>query len=153
VSYRPYATPPQVPFAADKVIGIIILVFSGLGVIAGIAIALFMPMMFVDFPLRPGWSTTMPGPHLARPPGQVTIAPPNPGYIFQVVGGIIVLVSLVDVPPAIAMMSSKRWSFWFMLVVSALSGCSSHGAAFWQIAIFIYCLLRLTGSIGPKPAS
>jgi hypothetical protein len=126
--------------SVDKVVGIIVAVYASLGVCCGGAIGLSggalaamigtqgeaIPAVFVG-----GWAV--------------------------VIGLFIAATALLNLFGGLAMAKHKRWGFLvcaIMYGLSALGGFSGY-AGFLNIipdlAICVYCALRLSGSLPPKP--
>lgn len=128
-------------YAADKVIGIILMILNGCGVIGGMLILL--------------------GAGALGPTVEVegkTIATAGLGLL----GGLVLLMSAVGIILGYGIMKSAKWGFIGGTVVFALNTISNvvqlreaGGQGVVSLAIAaagaVYCILRLTGSLGPKP--
>lgn len=133
---------PQVPgeFLADKVIGIILMILSALGVVGGICTAAGMSMIGLGAAVSGGGEEAVAGGALAG--------------LGAVLGLIVIAWSAVGIVTGYGIMKSLRWGFLVGAILSAISvvfalvGFNILGFLI-NGALFVYCLLRLMGRLGP----
>ncbi len=132
---------PQVPeeFLADKVIGIILMVFSALGVLCGIFIAAGMSLV---------------GLGAATEGGEGAAAAGALAGIGAVAGFVVIIWSVVGIVIGYGIMKSLRWGFLVGAILSGISvvfslvGLNVLGFII-NGALCAYCILRLVGRLGP----
>ncbi len=130
----------------DKIVGIILAVLSLCGVLCGGLIAAGSGMLGAF------------GISQARQAGAQDTAP----IAFISGAGLLVGLSiatlyLLNVAGAIGVMKSARWGFILTAIMSGLAALASLGGqTLWldslpNLAACVYCILRLNGTLGPKP--
>ncbi|MCH8275881.1 MAG: hypothetical protein IH851_13960 [Armatimonadetes bacterium] len=145
----PYPRPqPQgVPFAADKVIGIIIMVLAACGVILGIMLTAgggLFSEAFEQAAAQEGATAEE-----AAVAGMMGIG-------VALAGVLIIVMSGVSIAIGWGVMKSARWAFilgavWYG-IGALLNLVTLNPVVVIPAALVVYCILRLNGTWGPKPA-
>lgn len=150
----PY-TPPPAPmpgdFIADKVIGIIMIIFATCGLFAGIMIMAGGGMLGSLIA-----SEAAKQPNVSASDAQAAAGLFGLGFAF--LGGLILVASIVSIINGIGIYKGAKWGFILGIVlngINVLLNMSAGPVGFFSaainIALLIYCVLRLTGNLGPRP--
>jgi hypothetical protein len=139
--------PMQYGYPNDKPVGIVIMVLSACGVIAG-GLALGGGGL-----LAAGGAASA---NTSTGAGGAAVA----GGLVMILGVVILIVSLLGFAIGYGIMKSLKWGFMVGTIVYGLNSLANLanlsggkgilGLAI-SVALFIYCFMRLTGRLGPKP--
>lgn len=136
----------------DKVIGIIVIVLSVCGVLGGAAV-----MAGLGFIAAAIGSSEASAPAGSSDAAAAGAAAGFFGLAGAVLGGVLIVMSLVSVVVGFGITKSAKWGFWLgtlwyglWSIVNVL-GFNLVGLVISGL-LLTYCILRLTGNAGPRPA-
>jgi hypothetical protein len=136
----------------DKVIGIIVILLSVCGVLFGAAVMAGLGII----------AAAIGSSGASAPAGSADAAAAGAaaglfGMAGAVLGGVVIVMSLVSVVIGFGISKSAKWGFWLgalwyglWSIVNVL-GFNLVGLVVSGL-LLTYCILRLTGNVGPRPA-
>ena len=142
----------QMDFVSDKVIGIILIILNAIGACGGFAImglgTAFGGIMqqAADNAVSKGQAT----------PEQAKAVATLFGMGAGLFGGLIVAACILGIINGFGIFKSARWGFIMGIALSAVHIILSISSVNFisiiiAVATIIYCAMRLTGNLGPKP--
>jgi hypothetical protein len=136
--WQPTSQYPGQPFKADRVIGIIIMVLAAL---MAMCLTIFASLVVGFF----GAVVQ------SAPPGDFPAGGPVPAAAAGMVVLVICGVAALQMASGYGIYRGQRWGFWMAIVLNVIALGGKGGGSALAIGILLYCILRLTGAIGPKP--
>ena len=120
-------------FEADRIVGILVMVLSALACVGGVAIlGLLSAFVFA-------------GPIASQHHMGVPAAISGVALIF------IVGATILQFASGYGIYTGQRWGLIMGLVLNAVTLLGGNMHSFIAIGVLIYCICRLSGSIGPRP--
>lgn len=160
ISPPPTIVPPasMIPqdFKADKIIGVIVMVFSGLTALGGLIVILMGYM--VAGPTNNIVSQDAMAPRAKGEPDLLQNGPFQSLPIFHLpaifgaVGLIVVAIATLQLVAGIGVFKGSRNGLILGLVIAVLSTLSGGLGIMTGLALGLYVILRLWGNVGPRPA-
>ncbi len=142
-----YGAPNQ-PFVPDLVIGIILIIFSACGIIAGLFLGGMSAVVATN------------SAEIASGGGITAGDARTAGGIMGLLSIFVVVICVLQIIVAVGIIKGARWAFIAAIVLNAISVITSLINFQTQnilsivisAAMIIYCSMRLTGNLGPKSA-
>ena len=140
-------------FTADKIIGIIIMVLSAVCGLCGLVGAGILGAVGASLP---GMAAS--GGQGAPTTQEAAAAAGLLGMGAAVFAVIVIVVSALNIVSGYGIMKSARWGFLFSAILNGVwilfnlpNFVANIIGIIFSAAILVYCILRLTGNLGPKP--
>lgn len=136
-------------FVADKVIGILIMVLSVCGVIGGVMVMAGMGMLAA--------ATSQAAQQGGQDAAGAAAAAGMFGMTGAILGFAIIAMCVVSIAVGFGIMKSAKWGFVLGSIWNGI-GTVLNLVSFNVLgllisgAILTYCILRMSGNVGPKPA-
>jgi len=125
------------PFPADRVIGILIMVGAALLFLVSVLVFLFLATMF-----NIQRSALSSSPDLGLTPHAGMLA--SLVAIFLVVAGL-------QFTAGLGIIKSRRWGHYFAIAAIVMGFLQGVVGIVFSVVLAFYTILRMTGSLGPKP--
>ena len=123
------------PFVADKIIGLLLVILPS-------CLCVIVPAIVF------GWMS-----YMGTVAGELPAKGMPAGFAALPIAVIlfVVLVSvIIHIVAGVGIIKSAAWGFWVAIGISIL-GVGSGGLTPVSLGIIVYAILRLTGTVGPKP--
>jgi|GEM_PF-1752574 len=132
-------------FVADKVLGALVIALSSCGLCAGLG-AMGIGGLVGAASVGAAGRSGMPNP----------AAGAGVGALIGFIGFAIAAIYAINIAGGIGMIQGRRWGFMLTAILSglgfliSLSGATGFLDSVPNLAICIYCALRLAGNVGPR---
>ncbi|MFI5385862.1 MAG: hypothetical protein ACHQ50_07050 [Fimbriimonadales bacterium] len=134
------------PFPPDRVIGIVIMVGSALLAVLGIVVSLFLSVVRSMMPVIGDLSA---GDNANSKSGPLPMHP-DPRF-FAILIAVVLAIGILQFTSGLGIMRSRAWGFYAAIAASVIGLCGGVLGIVFSVALIIYTIMRLTGSVGPKP--
>jgi hypothetical protein len=146
----PQGYPPPTSFVADKILGIFIIIGAVCCGLVGLAAAGIIGLAggFAGQAMTEGGATAQ----------EAAAATALFGLGGVAVAVIVMVISATNLAVGIGILKSARWGFllgaivngiWFLMQLPSLG--ENIFSAMFSLGVVVYCVLRITGNLGPRP--